>query len=58
MLGYELKKEEIKEIALNPHFCSKDDYETLVNQGFPVRWMMEDEANKKNIFEVTITEND
>ena len=53
-----LKKEEIKEIALNPRFCINGEYETLKNQGFSVRWMTEEEMNRKSIFEITVDENE
>lgn len=48
---------EIKEIALNPTYMTNDDIESLKNQGFRVRWMREDEGNDKNIFTITVDEN-
>lgn len=48
---------EIKEIALNPAYMKIDDFESLKNQGFCVRWMREDEGNDKNIFTITVDEN-
>ena len=48
----------INEIALNPRFCSNEYYESLINQGFSVRWMTEDEINKEPIFEITVDENE
>lgn len=51
-----VKDEEIKEIALNPRFCANDDLGSLINQGFSVRWMTEEECNEKNIFTLETTE--
>lgn len=48
---------EIKEIALNPAHTTNDDFESLKNQGFRVRWMREDEGNDKNIFTILVDEN-
>ena len=48
---------EIKEIALNPAYMTNDDLESLKNQWFRVRWMREDEGNDKNIFTITVDEN-
>lgn len=48
---------EIKEIALNPAYMTNDDLESLINQGFHARWMREDERNDKNIFTITVDEN-
>lgn len=52
----EAKYVEINEIALNPRFCSDEYYKSLINQGFTVRWMTEDEINKESIFEIQIDE--
>lgn len=49
---------EIKEIALNPAYMTNDDLESLINQGFNTRWMREDEGNDKNIFTITVDENE
>ena len=49
---------EIKEIALNPAYMTNDDLESLINQGFHARWMGEDEVNDKNIFTITVDENE
>ena len=49
---------EIKEIALNPAYMTNDDLESLINQGFHARWMREDEVNDKNIFTITVDENE
>ena len=54
----EFKKEEIKEIALNPRFCINGEYETLKNQGFSVHWMTEDDLNIKSMYAIIIEEND
>ena len=48
---------EIKEIALNPVYMTNNDFESLINQGFHVRWMREGEGNDKNIFMITVDEN-
>ena len=47
---------EIKEIALNPAYVTKEQYQTMKTQGFNVRWMEEDEGNDKNIFTLLIEE--
>ena len=47
----------IIEIALNPMYMTNDDYKSLENQGFRVRWMEEDEGNDKNIFKIIVDEN-
>ena len=49
---------EIKEIALNPAYMTNDDLKILENKGFSVRWMREDEGNDKNIFTITVDENE
>jgi len=49
---------EIKEIALNPAYMTNDNLESLKNQGFRVRWMREDEGSDKNIFTITVDENE
>lgn len=46
----------IKEITLNPVYMTNDDLESLINQGFHVRWMREDEVNDKKIFTITVDE--
>lgn len=40
--------EEIKEIALNPRFLTNDDYKSLKNQGFLVRWMTQKEVDEED----------
>ena len=52
----EVKSSEIKEIALNPAYMTSDDFKTLEIQGFPVRWMREDEHSDKEIFTLLIDE--
>lgn len=49
---------EIKEIALNTAYMTNDNLESLKNQGFRVRWMREDEGSDKNIFTITVDENE
>lgn len=56
-MGKVINDYEIKEIALNPVYMTNDDIESLKNQGFRVRWMREDEGNDKNIFTITVDEN-
>lgn len=48
---------EIKEIVLNPAYMTNNDLESLINQGFHVRWIREGERNDKNIFTTTVDEN-
>ena len=48
---------EIKEIALNPAYMINNDLESLINQGFHVRWMREGKRNDKIIFTITVDEN-
>lgn len=45
-----VKSSEIKEIALNPAYCTEDDFRSLENRGVPVRWMEEDDGDDKDIF--------
>lgn len=52
----EVKSSEIKEIALNPVYVTSEDFKTLEIQGFPVRWMREDENSDKDIFTLLIDE--
>ena len=52
----EVKSSEIKEIALNPAYVTSEDFKTLEIQGFPVRWMREDENSDKDIFTLLIDE--
>ena len=56
-MDFKKNNEKIKEIKLNPRFCTNEVYETLINQGFSVDWMTEDEANQKSIFSLIIPEN-
>lgn len=51
-----VKSSEIKEIVLNPAYCTKEYFKTLEIQGFPVRWMDEDEGNDQDIFLLEIEE--
>lgn len=57
-MGKVINDYEIKEIALNPVYMTNDNFENLKNQGFRVRWMREDEGNDKNIFTITVDENE
>ena len=54
-MGKMIESSEIKEIALNSSYCTKEDLESLITQGIPARWMTEEEEDDKNIF-VLITE--
>ena len=45
---------QIKEIQLNPRFCSQEMFESLINQGVTVSWMDNNELDKDRIFEVEI----
>ena len=51
-----IKSSQIKEIALNSAYHTKDELESLIIQGVPARWMTEDEEGDKNIFILTIEE--
>lgn len=57
-MGKVINDYEIKEIALNPVYMTNDDFENLKNQGFRVRWMREDDGSDKNIFTITVDENE
>lgn len=50
----EVKSSEIKEIVLNPAYLTNDDFKTIEIQGFPVRWMREDEGSDKEIFTLLV----
>lgn len=52
----EVKSSEIKEIALNPAYVTNEELKSLEIQGFPVRWMREDEHSDKEIFTLLIDE--
>lgn len=52
----EVKSSEIKEIVLNPAYLTNNDFKTLEIQGFPVRWMREDEGSDKEIFTLLVDE--
>lgn len=52
----EVKSSEIKEIALDSAYLTNDDFKTLEIQGFPVRWMQEDEGSDKEIFILLVDE--
>lgn len=56
-MGKFINGRKIIEIALNPMYMTNDDYKSLENQGFRVRWMEEDEGNDKNIFKIIVDEN-
>lgn len=46
----------IKEIILNPAYCTSEDFNKIDIQGITVRWMKEDEGEDNNIFELIIEE--
>lgn len=46
----EVKSSEVKEIVLNPAYVTNEDFANLKIQGFPVRWMRENEGSDKDIF--------
>ena len=43
---------QIKEIQLNPRFCSQEMFESLINQGFEVSWMDESELDRDNMITI------
>lgn len=47
---------QIKEIQLNPRFCSQEMFKSLINQGVTVSWMDKSELDKDDM--VTIEIND
>ena len=53
---------EIKEIVLNPMYATDDQFKSLKEQGFNVRWWTEEDENKKDrnkgkeIFTISIEE--
>lgn len=49
-----VKSSEIKEIALNPIFISNEDFESLENSGFQVRWMTDKEKDARRTFTIEI----
>lgn len=46
----------IKEIQLNPRFCSQEMFESLINQGVTVSWMDESELDKDDMFTIEISD--
>lgn len=50
-----LENNDIKEIVLNPAYCTEEDVEYYKRFGIPVRWMDKDELSDKEIY-VLITE--
>lgn len=44
-----VKDSEIKEIVLNPAYCTENDFRSLYNRGISVRWMEEDERSDNDI---------
>ncbi len=46
----EVKSSEVKKIVLNPAYVTNENFTCLKIQGFPVRWMREDEGGDKDIF--------
>lgn len=55
-MGKVIKSSQIKEIALNPSYYTKEELESLINEGLPVRWINADEEGDKNIFTLTVEE--
>lgn len=45
-----VKSSEIKEIVLNPEYCTEDDFRSFENRGVSIRWMEEDEGSDVDIF--------
>ena len=45
---------QIKEIQLNPRFCSQEMFESLINQGVVVSWMDESELDKDDMVTIEI----
>lgn len=54
-MGKAIKKEEIKEMILNPAYYSKEYFEALKKYNFPVRWMTKNEIKTKEIFVIITT---
>ena len=52
-----IKNEEIREIKLNPAFCSNDDLQSFINQGFQASFMTDEELNDRDIIYEIYTEN-
>lgn len=52
----EIESCQIIEIVLNSSYNTKEDFENLISQGIPVRWMTEEEEDDKNIFTLTVEE--
>lgn len=49
---------DIIKIELNPEYATQDDFNRIKNAGVPVCWMQEDERSDKNIFTITVDEDD
>lgn len=47
---------QIKEIQLNPRFCSQEMFESLVNQGIEVSWMDKSELDRDNMITIEIND--
>ena len=47
---------QIKEIQLNPRFCSQEMFESLINQGVEVSWMDEYELDRDNMITIEIND--
>lgn len=45
---------QIKEIQLNPRFCSQEMFESLINQGVVVSWTDESELDKDDMVTIEI----
>ena len=47
---------QIKEIQLNPRFCSQEMFESLINQGVEVSWIYESELDRDNMITIEIND--
>ena len=47
---------QIKEIQLNPRFCSQEMFESLINQCVEVSWMDEYELDRDNMITIEIND--
>lgn len=47
---------QIKEIQLNPRFCSQEMFESLINQVVEVSWMDESELDRDNMITIEIND--
>lgn len=51
-----VKSSEIKEIVLNPAYCTDEEYIEMKKRDVPVRWMEEDEGSDNDIFTFIVDE--